>query len=74
MAYNPLFIIPDFFFHFHNVLCHGYLRFERKWENSFGKVMKMEGKEKALEGKITKYPVVPSEARTHDLLLTREKA
>ena len=32
----------------------------------------MEGKEKALEGKITKYPV-PSEARTHDLMLTREK-
>ena len=34
---------------------------------------KMEGKEKALEGKITKYPVVPSEARTYDLMLTREK-
>ena len=46
----------------------------RKWENSLGNIKKMEGKEKALEGKITKYPVVPSEARTHDLLLTREKA
>ena len=47
--------------------------FERKWENSFGKIGKMEGKEKALEGKITKYPVVPSEIRTHDLWFTREK-
>ena len=28
MASNPLFIIPDFFFHFPNELCHGYLRFE----------------------------------------------
>ena len=46
---------------------------ERKWENSFGKIGKMEGKEKALEGKITKYPVVPSEIRTHDLWFTREK-
>ena len=45
----------------------------RKWENSLGKIKKMEGKEKALEGKITKYPVVPSEIRTHDLLLTRQK-
>ena len=34
---------------------------------------KMEGKEKALEGKITKYPVVPSEIGTHDLLLTRRE-
>ena len=46
---------------------------ERKWENSFGKIGKMEGKEKALEGKITKYSVVPSEAQTHNLLLTKEK-
>ena len=46
---------------------------ERKWENSFGKIGKMEGKEKALEGKITKYPVVPSEIRTRNLLLTRQK-
>ena len=45
----------------------------RKWENSPGKIKKMEGKEKALEGKITKYPVVPSEIRTHDLLLTGQK-
>jgi hypothetical protein len=28
MASNPLFIIPDFFFHFPNELCYGYLRFE----------------------------------------------
>ena len=45
----------------------------RKWENSLGKIGKMEGKEKALEGKITKYPVIPNGARTHNLLLTREK-
>ena len=45
----------------------------RKWENSLGKIGKMEGKEKALEGKITKYPVVPSEIGTHDLLLTRRE-
>ena len=40
---------------------------ERNWENSFGKVIKMGGKEKALEEKITKYPVAASEIRTHDL-------
>ena len=28
MASNPLFIIPDFFFHLPNELCYGYLRFE----------------------------------------------
>ena len=28
MAYNPLFIIPDFILHFPNELCYGYLRFE----------------------------------------------
>jgi hypothetical protein len=28
MASNPLFIIPDFFLHFPNELCYGYLRFE----------------------------------------------
>ena len=28
MASNPLFIIPDFFLHFHNELCYGYLGFE----------------------------------------------
>ena len=28
MASNPLFLIPDFFLHFPNELCHGYLRFE----------------------------------------------
>ena len=39
----------------------------RKWENSLGKIKKMEGKEKALEEKITKYPVAASEFRTHDL-------
>ena len=33
----------------------------------------MEGKEKAVEGKITKYPVGASEVRTHDLRVTREK-
>ena len=44
--------------------------FERKWENSFGKIGKMEGKEKALEGKITKYPVGPSEFRTYDPWVT----
>ena len=43
---------------------------QRKWENSFGKIGKMEGKEKALEGKITQFPVGPSEIRTHDLLVT----
>ena len=34
-------------------------------------VEKMEGKGNALEEKITKYPVAPSEIRTHDLLLFR---
>ena len=33
----------------------------------------MEGKGKALEEKITKYPVAASEIRTHDLRVTREK-
>ena len=28
MMSNPLFIIPDFFLHFPNELCYGYLRFE----------------------------------------------
>ena len=28
MASNPLFTIPDFFLHFPNELCYGYLRFE----------------------------------------------
>ena len=37
MAFNPLFIIPDFFLHFPKLLCYGYLRFEG---NSFGKVGK----------------------------------
>ena len=46
---------------------------QRKWENSLGKIGKLEGKEKALEGKITKHPDVPSEIRTHDLLLTKLK-
>ncbi len=46
---------------------------ERNWENSFGKVIEMGGKEKALEGKITKCPGAPSEARTHRLLLTRRE-
>ena len=27
MAFNPLFIIPDFYFHFPNELSYGYLRF-----------------------------------------------
>ena len=47
--------------------------FERKWENSFGKIGKKEFEGKGILGKITKYPVVPSEIRTHDLLLTRQK-
>jgi hypothetical protein len=37
MASNPLLIIPDFILLFS---CYGYLRFEKKWENSFGKVGK----------------------------------
>ena len=37
-ASKPLFIIPDFFLHFPNELCYGYLW--RKWENSFWKVGK----------------------------------
>ena len=44
-----------------------------KWENSFGKIEKMKGKGKALEEKITKFPVGASEFRTHDLWVTREK-
>ena len=28
IASNPLFIIPDFFLHFPNELCYGYIRFE----------------------------------------------
>ena len=38
---------------------------QRKWENSFGKIGKMKGKEKALEEKTTKYPVEHGEIRTH---------
>ena len=45
--------------------------FERKWENSFGKIGKKEGKGKALEEKTTKYPIVPSEIRTYDLKVAR---
>ena len=37
MVFDPLFIIPYFFLHFPNELSNGYLRFEGKWENSFGK-------------------------------------
>ena len=33
----------------------------------------MEGKGKALEEKITKYPVAAREIRTHDLRVTREE-
>ena len=40
MASNPLFIIPDFFLHFPNELCYGYLRFEGNGKKSFGKVGK----------------------------------
>ena len=47
--------------------------FERKWENSFGKIGKKEFEGKGIQGKITKYPVAPSEIRTHDLRVTREK-
>ena len=47
--------------------------FERKWENSFGKIGKKEFEGKALEEKTTKYPVAPSEIRTHDLRVTRGK-
>ena len=72
MASNPLFIIvPDFFLHFPNELSYGYLRFEGNGENSFGKAGKKEGKGKALEEKITKYPVAASEIRTHDLRVGR---
>ena len=46
--------------------------FERKWENSLGKIGKMEGKEKALEEKTTKYPVEPNEIRTHELRVNRQ--
>ena len=47
--------------------------FERKWENSFGKIGKKEFEGKGISGKITKYPVAPSEIRTHNLQVTREK-
>ena len=44
MASNPLFIIPGFFLHSSLESSYGYLRFEGKGENSFGKVGNMEGK------------------------------
>ena len=37
MASNPLFIIPDFFLHFPNELCYGYLRFEGNGKISLGR-------------------------------------
>ena len=37
MGSNPLFIIPDFFFHFPNELCYGYLRFEGNGKNPLGR-------------------------------------
>ena len=37
MASNPLFIKPDFFLHFPNELCYGYLRFEENGKISLGK-------------------------------------
>ena len=40
MASNPNFIIPDFFLHFPNEVCYGYLRFEGNEKKSFGKVEK----------------------------------
>ena len=37
MASNPLFTIPDFFLHFPNELCYGYLRFEGNGKIPLGK-------------------------------------
>ena len=54
MAFTPLFILLDFFCIFQTNLAMATLGLK---ENSFGKVGKMEGKGKALEGKITKCPV-----------------
>ena len=36
-ASNPLFIIPDFFLHFPNELCNGYLKFEGNGKISLGR-------------------------------------
>ena len=43
MASNPLFIIPDFFLHFPNELCYGYLKFEGNGKIPLGR----EGKSSA---------------------------
>ena len=37
MTSNLLFIIPDFFLHFPNELCNGYLRFEVNWKIPLGR-------------------------------------
>ena len=37
MASDPLFIIPDFFLHFPNKLCYGYLSFEGNGKNPLGR-------------------------------------
>ena len=49
MASNPLFIIPDFFLHFPNELCYGYLRFEGN-----GKIL-WEGREKGLPSWLSQF-------------------
>ena len=43
MASNPLFIIPDFFLHFPNELCYGYLRSEGNGKFSFAKLRQPTG-------------------------------
>ena len=57
LGVQPLFILPGFSLHFPLELSYGYLRFEGNG--------KMQGKEKAIEEKTTKYPGEPSEIRTH---------
>ena len=37
MTSNPLFIMPDFFLHFPNKLCYGYLRFARNGKIPLGR-------------------------------------
>ena len=71
LSVQPTFHNTRFFFAFSERTQLWLPMVRRKWENSLGKIGKMEGKEKALEGKITKYPVVPSEIRTHNLRVTK---
>ena len=49
MASNPLFIIPEFFLHFLNELCYGYLRFEGNGKIPLGRQGIWRGKEWALD-------------------------